>query len=89
MTNLTAKIRELKELKMMAEELSAEITAIEDTIKAEMTAQDATEMVVDIFKIRWTPVTSSRVDTTALKKELPDIAARFTKKIESRRFSIA
>lgn len=38
---MTSKIRELKELKAMAEELAAEITAIEDTIKAEMTARNA------------------------------------------------
>ncbi len=35
---MSAKIRELKELKLMAEELNGEITAIEDSIKAEMTA---------------------------------------------------
>jgi len=87
--NLTAQIKELKELRLMAEELAAEITTIEDGIKAEMTAQGVNEMLVDIFKVRWTPVTSSRVDTAALKKELPDIAARFTKTTESRRFSIA
>jgi predicted phage-related endonuclease len=87
--DLTAKVRELKELKLMADELSNEITAIEDAIKAEMTAQDTTELIVDVFKIRWTPVVSSRLDTTALKKELPDIAARFTKTIESRRFQVA
>ena len=33
---LTAKIRELKELKAMQDELEAEITAIEDEIKAFM-----------------------------------------------------
>lgn len=37
---MTSKIRELKELKAMAEDLAAEITAIEDTIKAEMTARN-------------------------------------------------
>ena len=31
---LTSKVRELKELKAMADELAAEITAIEDAIKA-------------------------------------------------------
>lgn len=31
---LTSKIRELKELKAMAEEIAAEITTIEDTIKS-------------------------------------------------------
>lgn len=49
---MTSKIRELKELKAMAEELAAEITAIEDTIKAEMTARNTDEMTVDVYKIR-------------------------------------
>ncbi len=38
MNELTKKVRELKELKAMADELAAEITAIEDDLKAEMTA---------------------------------------------------
>ena len=49
-TELTSKIRELKELKQMADELAAEITAIEDIIKAEMTARNTDEMIVDVFK---------------------------------------
>ena len=34
-------------------------------------------------------VTSSRVDTTALKKDLPEIAARYTKTTTARRFTFA
>ena len=86
---LTSKVRELKELKAMAEELAAEITSIEDAIKAEMTAQGTDEMVVDVFKIRWTRVTSNRFDTTAFKKTHADLYAQYTKQTESRRFSIA
>lgn len=86
---LTNKVRELKELKAMAEELAAEITSIEDAIKAEMTAKGTDEMVVDVFKIRWTRVTSSRFDTTAFKKTHADLYAQYTKQTESRRFSIA
>lgn len=86
---MTSKVRELKELKAMAEELAAEITAIEDTIKAEMTARGADEMTVDVFKIRWTKVTSSRIDTTAFKKAMPELAQQFTKQTESRRFTVA
>lgn len=65
---MTAKVRELKELKALAEELAQEITAIEDAIKAELTARNAEEMTVDVYKIRWTKVTSSRFDTTGFKK---------------------
>ena len=43
---LTKKVRELKELKVMAEELAAEITAIEDEIKTVMTAQGTDEITV-------------------------------------------
>lgn len=86
---MTAKVRELKELKAMAEELAQEITAIEDAIKAELTARNAEEMTVDVYKIRWTKVTSSRFDTTSFKKAMPELYVQFTKTSESRRFSIA
>lgn len=86
---MTAKIRELKELKALAEEVAQEIATIEDAIKAEMTARDMDEMNVDVYKVRWTTVQSERVDTTAFKKALPDLAKQFTKTSVTRRFSIA
>lgn len=86
---LTTKVRELKELKAMADELAAEITAIEDIIKAEMTARNTDEMQIDVYKIRWTKVLSNRFDSTAFKKAMPELHAQFTKQTESRRFSVA
>lgn len=88
-TEMTSKVRELKELKAMADELAAEITAIEDSIKADMTAQGVEEMTVDVFTIRYKTVKSSRFDTTAFKKAMPDLAAQFTRQTESRRFTVA
>lgn len=88
-TEMMSKVRELKELKVMAEELAAEITAIEDSIKADMTAQGIEEMTVDVYKVRYKTVKSSRFDTTAFKKAMPDLAAQFTRETESRRFSVA
>lgn len=86
---LTTKVRELKELKAMADELAAEITAIEDSIKEEMTARNTDEMQIDVYKIRWTKVLSNRFDSTAFKKAMPELHAQFTKQTESRRFSVA
>lgn len=88
-TELEQKVIELKELKVMAEELQNEITAIEDNIKAEMIAQNVNELQVGIFKIRWTPVTSNRFDTTAFKNKYADLYKQFIKVIESKRFTIA
>ena len=86
--DLTEKVHELKRLKHAVADMEKSITAIEDVIKAEMSAQDITEMIVDVFKIHWKPYTTTRIDTIALKAELPDIAARYTKTKESRRFTI-
>ena len=84
--NMEAKVKELMELKRMKEELEAEITAMEDEIKSVM--GDEETLLAGAFKVSWKSVTSSRLDTTALKKALPDIAAKFMKQTTSRRICI-
>lgn len=86
---MTAKVRQLKELEAMAAELAAEIEGIKDQIKEELTARNIDELQVDVFRIRWTKVQSSRFDTTAFKKAMPDLAEKFTRISESCRFTIA
>lgn len=83
---MESKARELKELERMQEELAAEMEAIKDAIKAAMGDQEA--VTAGAFKITWKPVTSSRLDTKALKAALPDVAARFTTSSTTRRFCV-
>lgn len=78
--------RELQELRRMKEELENEITSLEDVIKAEM--GDREQMTAGAFKIDWKTITSSRIDTTALKKMMPEIAERFMKQTTTRRFCV-
>ena len=84
--NMEAKVHELMELKRMKEELEAEIAAAEDTIKAVMGDEEI--LTAGAYKVSWKTFTSSRVDTTALKKALPEVAAAYTKTTTGRRFSI-
>ena len=86
---LTAKVKKLKELKSFAEEIAAEIIAVENELKAEMTAQGTEEMTVDVYKLRYKTVKSTRLDSKSLKAEMPEIAARYTTTTEYRRFSVA
>ena len=86
---LVSKVRELKELQVMAEELQAEINSIQDAIKAEMSAKGVDEMVVDVFKIRWKVVKSSRFDTAAFKATHAELYKQYTKETETRRFTVA
>ena len=84
--NMEAKVHELMELKRLKEELEAEIAAAEDAIKAVMGDEEL--LTAGAYKVSWSNVTSTRLDTTALKKALPDVAAAFTKTTTVRRFSV-
>ena len=84
--SMEAKVKELMELKRMKEELEAEIAAAEDAIKAVMGDEEL--LTAGAYKVSWKTFTSSRVDTTALRKAMPDVAAQFTKQTTARRFSI-
>lgn len=83
---LEAKARELKELQLMAEELSAEMDAIKDSIRIALGDQE--EVIAGAFKITNKPVTSNRMDTTAIRKELPEIAQRYSKQSTVKRLVI-
>ena len=84
--NMEAQIHELMELKRMKEELEAEIAAAEDAIKAVMGDEEL--LTVGAYKVSWKTFTSSRLDSTALKKALPEVAAAYTKTTTVRRFSV-
>ena len=79
---ITNDIRELQELKRMREDLDAAIEAAADKVKA---ALGETETgTFGPYKVTYKEVPSTRIDTTALKKDLPDVAARYSKTTVSR-----
>ena len=84
---ISIKIKLLRELQRQTEEIGAEIEALKDEIKAFM--GDSEELRAGEYKVTWKPVESARIDTTALKKAMPELAERFTKTTTSRRFTIA
>ena len=84
---MEAKARELRQLQALIEEAQAEAETIKDAIKAAM--GDSESIQAGEYKITWKAVTSSRIDTAALKKALPDVAERFTKETTVRRFTVA
>ena len=84
--NMENQIHELLELKRMREELDNEISMAEDAIKAIM--GDDELLLAGAYKVSWKTFTSSRLDSTALKKALPEVAAAYTKTTTVRRFSV-
>ena len=84
---IETKARELRELQILIDEATAETKALEDALKAAM--GDTEEIRAGAYKITWKAVTSARIDTGALRKALPDVAAAFTKESTVRRFYVA
>ena len=78
--------QEYKELQRMQEELTAEMESVKELIRAAMGESDA--ITAGPYKVSNKLVTSSRIDSTALKKALPDLAAQFSKTTQARRFTI-
>lgn len=83
---IESKVRELRQLQALIEEAQAEAEAIKDSIKAVMGDSDAIQ--AGEYKITWKPVKTARIDTAALKKALPEVAAHFTKETTTRRFCV-
>ena len=86
---MDSKVKELRELKRLREELETEITAAEDSIKAEMTARDVDTLTGSDWKITWKMVQGTRFDSVAFKKANPEAYALFAKPTEGRRFCLA
>ena len=84
---LESKVKELRQLQALIEEATAEAEAIKDAIKAAM--GDAEELRAGEYKITWKAVTSSRLDSKALRAAAPELVERFTRTTTTRRFCVA
>lgn len=82
------RVKKLLELKEQIKALEEQQKALEEEIKAEFT-EDQEEIRTEKYLIRWTKYTTPRLDSTKLKKELPDVYKLYTKFTEGRRFSVA
>ena len=87
-TDMEKAVQELRELRRMADELAHEIEGLQDGIKAQMDAEGLETVSGTDWKVTYKAVTTSRIDTAALKKALPDLARQFTKQTTARRFCV-
>ena len=87
--DINAIMAELAQYTRMAEEIAATVDGLKDTIKKYMEENQLETLTGNEHKATYKTVTSSRIDTTALKKALPEVATAYTKTTETRRFTFA
>lgn len=87
--NIDSTMKELAEYIRMGEEIAANIEALKDQLKQYMRETGTDILTGTEHKATYKTVASSRIDTSALKKDAPEIAAKYTRTTESRRFTFS
>ena len=85
---LTSKVRLFKELQALIEEARAEAETIKNELKTYMLATGTQEMTVDVFKLRYSSVTSNRFDNASFKATHSELYAQYCKPSITMRFCI-
>ena len=89
MVDINAIMAELAQYTRMAEEIAATVDGLKDAIKKYMEENQLETLTGNEHKATYKTVTSSRIDTTALKRNAPDIAEKYTKTTETKRFTFS
>lgn len=87
--NIDAIMAELAQYIRMQEEAAAMVESLKDQLKERMTAAGVESLAGSEHTATYKTVTSSRVDTAAIKRDMPEVAARYTKTTTTRRFTFA
>lgn len=87
--NIDNIMAELAQYIRMQEEAAAMVESLKDQLKERMTAAGVDSLAGSEHKATYKSVTSSRVDTAAIKRDMPEVAARYTKTTTTRRFTFA
>lgn len=89
MTNINEIMAQLAQYNRMKDETEAIIDGLKDQLKDYMKANNLETLTGDEHKAIYKAVESTRLDTKALKAELPEIATRYTVTSSTMRFTFA
>lgn len=88
-TELLSLVEQYREAQQLIEAAQAELEAIKARVTAEMDRRGVSQMDAGTHRIRLQQVTISRLDSKALRADVPDLAARFIRQTTTRRFTVA
>lgn len=84
--DINAIMAELAQYTRLQEEAAAMVEGLKDQLKNYMVENGLDSIAGNEHKASYKAVTSSRIDTATLKRDFPEIAAKYTKTTETRRF---
>lgn len=87
--NIDSIMKELAEYIRMGEQIAATVDGLKDQLKEIMRAQGVDTLTGTEHKATYKAVSSSRIDTSALKRDMPAVAAQYSKTTETLRFTFS
>lgn len=87
--NIDQIMKELAQYIRMGEEIAATVDGLKDQLKEIMQAQGVDTLTGTEHKATYKAVTNSRIDTSALKRDMPAVAAQYSRTTETRRFTFS
>lgn len=87
--NVNEIMSSLAEYMRLADETADIIDGLKDQLKQAMQAAGTDTIIGTEHKASYKTIVSSRIDTAALKKALPDVAKEYTRTTETKRFTFA
>ena len=85
---LDEKLAQLRRCRRGMDTLKQEAEAIEAQVKAELERRGVDQVETDHYKVSWKTVSSTRLDSRALKEERPEIYARYAVSAVTKRFTV-
>ena len=86
---ITGKAKEYRDILSFIRQLEDESEALKVAMIDELKSRNTDTLQTDIFTIRLAKYCSTRIDTATLKKDLPDVAAKYSKMTEMCRFTVS
>jgi predicted phage-related endonuclease len=86
---LTARIKEYREYKRLAEEMLALAESIGDELKRYMTETGQSKAIVGEYKLSYTDVSRTDIDKKRLETEQAEIYAEYLKETSYKRFLVS
>lgn len=85
--DINAIMAELAQYTRLQEEAAAMVEGLKDQLKNYMVENGLDSIAGNEHKASYKAVTSSRIDTATLKRDFPEIAAKYTRTTSSKRFT--
>lgn len=87
-TEVSSLVKQYREAQQLAEMAKAEAEAAKAALLDELARRGVDRLDAGTYKVTVTTVTSSRIDTKALKAAATELAERFSKEIVTQRFNV-